>query len=69
MEYVVNSDNTVTAIMKSNEPLGDTKPSWTLSSDKLSYTKVFDANIKYSTAVADIYENTIDVSINITRSR
>ena len=51
--------------MKSNEPLGDTKPSWTLSSDKLSYSKLFYDNTNYTTAVEDIYGNKTEVLIQI----
>ena len=57
MEYIYNSDKTVTAIMHANCQLADTKPTWTLSSDKLTYTKVFDSDQSYSTPVEDIYGN------------
>ena len=57
MEYVHNSNNTVTAIMHSNCQLKDTKPTWTLSSDKLTYTKIFNSDQSYSTPVQDIYGN------------
>ena len=67
MEYVQNSNNTVTAIMHSNIALKHTKPSWTLSDDQLSYTKIFGANENYSTLVEDIYGNKVDVKISITQ--
>lgn len=57
MEYVYNNDKTVTAIMHSNCKLEDTKPTWTLSKDKLTYTKVFNSDQSYSTPVQDIYGN------------
>ena len=65
MEYIYNDDKTVTAIMHSNEILADTKPTWTLSEDKLSYTKTFDTNMNYETPVEDIYENEIWVRVVI----
>ena len=68
MEYIYNQDNnTVTAIMHSNGALKDTKPSWTLSADRLSYTKIFEANDIYDTQVEDIYGNVVIVSIEITK--
>ena len=65
MEYIYNDDKTVTAIMRSNEILADTKPTWTLSEDKLSYTKTFDTNMNYETPVEDIYGNEIWVRVVI----
>ena len=65
MEYIYNDDKTVTAIMHSNEILADTKPTWTLSEDKLSYTKTFDTNMNYETPVEDIYGNEIWVRVVI----
>ena len=67
LEYKKNDNNTVTIIMHSNEPLKDTKPSWTLSEDKLSYTKTFGANDTYTTDVEDIYGNIVTVKIEITQ--
>ena len=65
VEYIKNNNNTVTAIMHSSEELKDTKPSWTLSADKLSYTKTFGANEDYTTDVEDIYGNVVTVRITI----
>lgn len=65
VEYIRNSDNTVTAIMHSSEQLKHTKPSWTLSEDKLSYSKTFGANENYSFEVEDIYGNKTEVTITI----
>ena len=67
VEYIKNSNNTVTAIMHSTEELKDTKPSWTLSQDRLSYTKTFGANEDYTTDVEDIYGNVVTVRIIITQ--
>lgn len=68
-EYIYNeTNNTVTAIMHSNVELAHTKPTWTLSDDKMSYTKVFSENQTYSTGVTDIYGNTTNVIIQITRN-
>lgn len=64
VEYKYNDDDTVTVSMKSNEELGDTKPTWNLSEDKMTYEKIFDSNQEYSTLVQDIYGNKTDVKIN-----
>ena len=55
--------------MHSNEVLKDTKPSWTLSEDKLAYSKIFGYNISYSTPVHDIWGNEASINLNITRNR
>lgn len=66
IEYIHNkSDNTVTAKMKSNKILKETKPTWNLSKDKLTYTKNFDKNQVYTTPVYDIYDNLVNVKIDI----
>ena len=65
LEYKYNTDDTVTIYMKSNEKLGDTKPTWKLSSDKLVYEKTFNTDQDYSTAVKDLYGNTTDVKIKL----
>ena len=57
----------VTANMKSNEIMADTKPTWKLSDDKLTYTKDFTKNQSYITDVKDIYGNTTKVKISITQ--
>ena len=68
VEYIYNSaNNTVTAIMHSNNELKDTKPSWTLSADKLSYTKTFGVNDVYTTNVEDVNGNVTTVRIEITK--
>ena len=65
IEYNINSDGTVTVIMHSNEPLGETKSTWTLSADKLTYTKTFSESKNYTTPVEDIYGNAVEVKIVI----
>ena len=68
MEYIYNKDkNKVTAIMKSNVELVDIKSSWILSNDKLTYTKEFSLNQKYTTPVQDILGNITQVEIEITQ--
>ncbi|MCI8273607.1 MAG: hypothetical protein HFJ55_05960 [Clostridia bacterium] len=57
--------NKVTAMIKSDTELQDTKPTWKLSEDKKIYTKVFTENISYSTPVVDKYGNIIEVKFNI----
>ena len=66
MEYVYNKqNNTVTAKMKSNKILANTKPTWNLSNDKLIYTKTFSKNETYYTPVQDIFGNTKMAKIEI----
>jgi len=47
--------------------LRDTKPTWTLSNDKKSYTKVFDKNQVYITPVTDLSKNTSNANITISQ--
>jgi len=51
--------------MYSNEKLANTKPSWSLSEDKLTYTKTFNINQDYTTPVQDIYGNSTTVHIKL----
>lgn len=68
MQYVYDKKtNTVTATMKSNKKLADTKSSWNLSADKLTYTKKYDSNQTYSTPVQDTYGNIVSVQIKVTQ--
>ena len=70
VQYEYNSNlNQVTAKIVSDVELKNTKPTWTLSSDKLTYTKVFNRNQNYSTPVQDKYGNVINVNLNITQIR
>ena len=69
LEYKYNKEDSVTISMKSNEKLGDTKPSWTLSEDKLTYSKVFGADEDYTTDVKDIYGNVTNVHIKLQKKR
>lgn len=64
LEYKYNSDDTVTVYMKSNEKMGDTKPTWKLSTDKLTYEKIYDSDQTYNTLVTDIYGNGTSVKID-----
>lgn len=64
VEYKYNEDETVTVYMKSNEQLKDTKPTWTLSSDKKTYQKTFEEkNKNYTTMVQDYHgiETTVKI--------
>ncbi len=58
-------DDSIIVTMKSNEELEDTKPTWDLSQDKKSYTKVFKENQEYSTPVEDKYGNQVWIKIKI----
>ena len=64
VEYTFNKDDTVTVSLKSNEKLASTKPTWTLSEDKLVYKKIFNVGQDYSTVIQDIYGNGTTVKIN-----
>ena len=64
LEYKYNNDDTVTVYMKSNEEMGDTKPTWKLSEDKLTYEKIYDSNQTYNTLVNDVYGNETSVKID-----
>ena len=64
MEYIYNKNDTVTVIMHSNEEMADTKPSWSLSENKLLYSKEFSGDQKYYTPVEDKWGNETSVEIN-----
>ncbi len=67
MEYKYNEENnTVIAIMHSNEELKDTKTTWKLSEDKLTYTNEnMTSNGSYYTGVKDKWGNESKVLIDI----
>ena len=67
MEYKYNEENnTVTAIIHSNEELKDTKTTWKLSEDKLTYTNEnMTSNGSYHTGVKDKWGNESKVLIDI----
>lgn len=58
--------NTVIVNTISNEILGQTKPTWTLSEDKLCYSKIYGENGTYTTTFSDIYGNTTKVTFEVT---
>ena len=66
ISYQNLEDKSVKATVTSNEKLGATKKSWTLSQDKLSYTYVFEDNTTYTTTFEDIYGNKSSIQIKIT---
>ena len=66
IEYEYNEDsNEVLAIMRSNVRLKDTKPTWKLSEDKKTYTKLYNTNTQYNTRVESINGEVIDTEINV----
>ncbi len=67
-QYTYNEEtNTVTGKMIANHPLKNTKVSWKLSEDKLTYTNdSLTSNGSYYTEVEDIYGNTAKVLIHVT---
>ena len=70
MEYKYNvEDNTVTGIMHANKKLKNTKASWILSSDCLTYTTILKSNGSYTTTVESIDGSKTDVLVNVTRNK
>ena len=74
IETIINVDykyddvtNQVIATMTSSIELQDTKPTWKLSEDKKTYTKVFTNNQTYSTEVTNMYGYVVNVNISITQ--
>ena len=66
-EYIYNDkDNTITGKIISNNPLKNTKISWKLSEDKLTYTTTLRSNGSYTTTVEDVYGNVVEVLIEVT---
>ena len=66
VEYNYNeNENTVTAVIKSNEEMAETKPTWKISEDKTEYKKEFNKNQQYKTKVADKWLNQTEVEICI----
>ena len=66
VKYEYNAEtNQVIAKIISNTELKETKPSWKLSKDKKTYTKIFFSNMKYTTPVENIKGEIINVEINI----
>ena len=68
LEYEYNAEeNTVMAKMVSNIELKDTKPSWSLSTDRKTYTKRFTGNMNYETQVEDVNGAIYTVNIVVTQ--
>ena len=66
IKYEYNTNKTqVTVKIVSNVKLKNTKPSWKLSEDKYTYSKVFTVNINYTTPVEDISGNTLIAKIKV----
>ena len=57
VSYSLNEEEKIVATATSNEPLKENKPTWKLSDDKKTYTKIFDNNQNYTTSFSDIYNN------------
>ena len=55
-EYDDNTNQVIAKIVSDIE-LQDTKPTWNLSEDKKTYTKIYTKNEVYSTQVTDRYRN------------
>lgn len=66
--YTYNEDKSEVLVkITSNNPLANTKSTWNLSADKLTYSKTIDVNRIYTTPVQDIYGNVQDAKIEITK--
>lgn len=63
INYLLNEDNSVTATVTANKPFRNTKPTWSLSEDNLTYTKTFTSNQNYTTPFVDHFGNSADLSI------
>ena len=63
IDYIENADGTITAIATSNVKFSDTKPTWKLSEDEYSYTKIYNKNENYYTAFTDIFGRTVEKQI------
>ena len=66
LSYKNNEDGTVTVIAKSkNNKFANTKPTWNLSKDGYTYTKIYNSNQNYYTMFTNEYGNTVNKNINI----
>lgn len=66
IKYEYNTNKTqVTVKIVSNVKLKNTKPTWKLSEDKFTYSKVFTSNTQYTTPVEDVCGNTLTAKINV----
>ena len=65
IKYIKNADGTVTAIATSNIKFADTKPTWKLSEDGYTYTKIFDKEQNYYTSFSDVYGRVKQIQILI----
>lgn len=51
--------------MTNNKGMQATKPTWSLSADKKTYTKVYSANGTYKTPFIDIIGNITSISFSV----
>lgn len=66
VQYEYNKEKSqVVAKIVSNMKMLDTKPTWSLSNDKMTYTKIFNCNETYTTLVTAENLETCDIEINI----
>ena len=49
--------------------MGNTKPTWNLSADGLTYSKTFDTNQEYITKIQDIYGNEVTIPIKLKKKQ
>ena len=64
-DITTSTNQNVTATIKSNEAMQEVE-GWTLSEDKKSMTKVYEANVSEDVTVKDLVGNTATVTITIT---
>lgn len=67
IDYIENSDGTMTAIATSITKFAQTKPTWKLSDDGYSYTKIYNKNENYHTAFTDIFGRIVQKEIIINK--
>ena len=61
--YILNDRNNIIVQVTANRMFKNTKPSWKLSEDQYTYTKIFDNDIDYSTPFTNINGTTINVPL------
>jgi len=66
ISYKDNGNGTVTAIAVSkNNKFAATKPTWNLSEDGYTYTKIYEINQDYTTTFVNVYGKSVDKPIKI----
>ena len=64
-EYSDDREQCTVTVTANEEMMPKVMPDWVLSEDKLTFTRVFNGNINYSTVFKDKYGNETTVQINV----